>query len=132
MQAHFEIDTIASTVHVCIEGRIDGAALLALFRRYLAHPDSGPGQSSLIDLSGATRFDLDFRAINLLVTRMHRLFAPQGDTDLRHAIFAPTDIGYGIARMYQSIGADVLPARVGVFRNLDTARAFLAGETVLA
>lgn len=70
----------------------------------------------LYDLSEVQRFDADFGAISSLVSwktnRLHPV--PAGTLCV---IFAPGDVAFGMARMYQSVADDSLPFDIRVTRS---------------
>lgn len=86
------------------------------------------GYDELMDMSGvedivvpsATRV----RELAELAARMDG-----GSQPAKFAIFAPSDLAYGLGRMFESF-RDVVPhgtKRVGVFRSMEEALAFLGG-----
>lgn len=69
-------------------------------------------------------FDVDFTMLDTAaMTRIaaHRM-EPPPPADLRVAVVASGDVGFGLSRMLEQLAEDGRPLRVGVFRTVDAAR----------
>lgn len=81
-----------------LEGRITAPGMAALFAALKAEPQRTPEQNVYCDLSGLESADLSFSQV-MSLTRSRAGFYSRCQ-DVRLAIWAPGDIGYGMARMY--------------------------------
>lgn len=94
-------------------------------KRYVTDPAFARDQIQIIDLSGVSRFEADFNAVASLVSRKAELFADIVPGTLC-VLIAPTGLAYGMARMYQQLGADRLPFDMHVVST--EAEAFLLAD----
>lgn len=82
---------------------------------YLSDPNYRVGRPHLYDLSDVSLPEIEQDGIEKYVSQVsHQDFTPDG---VSVAIFAPTDILYGLARQYQSIVESRSPIKVQVFRD---------------
>ena len=87
---------------VNIEGETNLSELRDLAREYVDDPMFSIKQSQLIDLSGLT--DAKAKFLDVLTLRNFYLRAySQPERPVSVAIYAPTDLGYGISRMFSSL-----------------------------
>ncbi|MEB3419963.1 hypothetical protein ACFSDD_11335 [Salipiger marinus] len=110
-------------------GRTTATQCLGTSRTLRDHPLRRKVQGWLVDFSALEGFGSDFdemRAAVQQVALQHDGQPP--DTPL--AIYAPSDLGFGVGRMYQQICAGLLPMRIGVFREADRALAHLGQPEV--
>ena len=96
---------------------------IATLRHIRSDPEARDDQDYLVDFSRVTTFDMDFRRMLAHVNRLQEQ-VPHG-AGTATAIVAPGDVGFGLARMYQSLAEGRLPFRIGVFRSRPEAMAFL-------
>lgn len=84
-------------------------------QRLLDAPSSAMTYRHLYDLSQVTAFDADYGNISAMISwKIPRFSAiPRGTAC---ALFAPGDIAFGMARMYQMVSEDVLPFAMTVTR----------------
>ncbi len=83
-------------------------------------PDLPPGTLELLDLSEAT----DARISNAEIRRIAEVDKARPNRVARMAILAEQDVGFGLARMYQTLTSDT-PTEVEVFRRRDAAMTWL-------
>ena len=69
--------------------------------------------------------DVTVKGVHALV-QQPLIFSP----DSRRAVVVPSDLGFGMARMYQTL-RDELGGRVGVFRDFDEARRWVTSSDPL-
>lgn len=118
MPASFTIDHERRLVLSRAWGVVEDGDLQANQREVAADPRFEPGYSQLYDFSEVT----EVRATNEGVRGLVRtsVFA----RDSRRAIVAPSDIVFGMVRMYELTG-DLDPRVFRVFRNIGEAMAWL-------
>ena len=83
-------------------------------------PDVPPGTLELLDLDGAT----DVKISNAEVRRVAAVDTRRPERIVRMAILAQRDVGFGLARMYQTLTSE-MSTEVQVFRSRDEALAWL-------
>jgi len=79
-----------------------------------------PGFDHLLDLRSVTRFELTVAEVRE-ISRV-RVFG-EGS---RLAVVAPTDVGFGLSRMYEAFG-ELDEDRYRVFRGIEDAEGWLSG-----
>ncbi|WP_136442292.1 hypothetical protein [Pacificoceanicola onchidii] len=82
------------------EGHITQSDIIEGFEACLTHPLFVPGMPEFDDLSRATRIDLDFSAVHDIFRRLNAYYA---EHETRVSFYAPSDVAYGMARMYQNL-----------------------------
>ncbi|MBP0481741.1 hypothetical protein [Sagittula salina] len=113
------------------EGRVDMAMLLEAFGAHRVDPAHVPGSDVFADLTDLTEAALDFEVLRHLLTDAAMHYRTPCETRL--VFVAPTDLGYGVARMYQSMSAGLSAhERVEVLRDRTTALAALGLQPDLA
>jgi hypothetical protein len=105
-------------------GTITTDETMATLNAMRADPLADPGHQYFVDFSRVAHFDVDFGRMLSHVGRLARQ-APQRRDNSRTALFAPGDVAFGVARMYQSTGDGTLQHAVGVFRRRAEAFSFL-------
>lgn len=118
--------TYDATLHrrtVSFSGPIHDRDLLEAFEALLS-PDYDASADDLIDLSAVTHMGVSSAGL-------HRLLAMYEERDetghhTRNAIIAPTDVLYGVSRMFQALHGDGKPDELEVFRNRDDALRWIA------
>ncbi|WP_323765541.1 hypothetical protein [Marinovum sp.] len=107
-------------------GRIGPQDLADLFAALAADPARTPDQHVYCDLSGLESADLNFTQV-MSVTRARAAFYQQS-RDIRVAVWAPGDIGFGMARMYLAMMQGFKGVAAEVFRDRAAAARFLGVE----
>jgi hypothetical protein len=110
-----------------LTGVLTEAEILEEYGRLLASPEFDPTHRELVDLTDVERLDISVTGVGKAVS-MARPFDRAGIAN-RQAIVAPTDISYGISRMYQLMRHDS-PGETEIFRDLDTACRWLGVDPV--
>ncbi len=101
---------------------------ISAINTFIQMPGYRPEMAHLVDLSGVTEAAVDFNSMPGLVMRAARLghYFTQG---LHCAIYAPDDVSFGFARMYQQLAEQFLPFQTGVFHDAAGALAH-AGQDI--
>ncbi|MCT4553498.1 MAG: hypothetical protein N4A53_02320 [Pelagimonas sp.] len=104
--------------------------LLRGFRQFRHRFAATRKRTKLIDLQHVDRFDLDFDQMRRLAARVADFYCAHG---LHLVIYAPVDMSYGMARMFQSLVDAQAGLQVTVCRSETEALAAVgAGDTTLA
>jgi hypothetical protein len=93
-----KIDASDRVVTLAVSGEISDEGLLSLPAELRAAPDVAPDFGLLIDLRHAVCRDLTPKGVHDLA-RLPLVLSP----DSRRAVVVPTDFGFGMARMYQTL-----------------------------
>lgn len=113
-------------VHIVAETSLQELRTLA--QKYRADAQYSEALRQLIDLSGLTATEAGFSDVLTLRNFYNRTFAPVSQP-IRVAIFAPTSLGYGMARMFSSIMLGSPVMKVEIFANRADALAWLRIDT---
>jgi hypothetical protein len=97
-------------------GTITLPQFFAVFEAFVSDPDYLPGRPELIDLSRVEDIDIDFNRMRR-VLRMVNEQAPEVQVHTLTAIWAPTDMIFGLGRMYQQLAEMAEGIEVVVFRE---------------
>jgi hypothetical protein len=109
------IDTAAQLVILRVSGKLGDGELLSLAQYIASAPGVTPDFSFLIDLRQADGTTVTPVGVRLLA-RQRLVLSPKS----RRAVVVPTDLGYGMARMYEILREPRGGATV-VFRDYDEA-----------
>jgi hypothetical protein len=126
----YEIDREFELVVAVATGRIGDADLIDYAERLHADPDRGKAKHELVDLRHVAR-DSDVSSAG--VRQLAEFWSDRADTIAggRLAIIAPSDVGYGMSRMYQILRSDG-PDSIQVFRDLVEALRWVGVDEALA
>jgi hypothetical protein len=121
----FSIDARARRRVATFTGLIGDRELFDAYASLVHEPTYDSSLDDLIDLRGVTH-------MGVTGAGLHRLIAmyDQRESDghrTRAAIVAPTDVLYGVARMFQALRGDETPEEIEVFRSMDDALRWLTG-----
>ena len=114
----YEIDTVRRAIFSIHEGVVNDEDLLERQRIVAADPDFDPSLSQLADFSGATEILVSSEGVRALAEA--NLYSPES----KRAFVAPSDLQYGIARMFQILRDD-RPETIQIFRTREEAVAWL-------
>jgi len=116
-------DADANLLVVTLEGAIGDEDLLKYARRVVESAEIPAGHDELIDLRG---MEAGGQITTPGLRRVAALFARVDRTpdQTRVAFVASSDVGYGLARMYQAFRSES-PLDLRVFRSMREARAWL-------
>ena len=125
MPITFEIDTAENLVTITYRGLITPETNLASYLAYLDDPDACSTHHYFIDLSGPVEIDSSYDRMQSMVAHLTPLYAQRALGALT-AIFAPSDVAFGLTRMYEALNSVQGMQNVMVFRHKPDALAFLA------
>jgi hypothetical protein len=115
-----ELDVLVARWH----GDVDLQQYREGFAAYLDHEDYALGRPELCDLSGVKTLDADFKQIWSIVTMVNNQ-ASGAPVNTCCSVYAPQDVMFGVARMYQSVADSTDGVQVAVFREQAEALAHL-------
>ena len=105
-------------------GGISDDLLLTSYKEYY-HTHNWHGQlNELADLSVADFSGLTSNGMRLLIEYTEKYCKEKGIDEFFTAVYAPNDLPFGMARMYQAM-AEVSPENLQVFRELSRAEEWL-------
>jgi hypothetical protein len=116
MQVQRKIDPVARLITLTVSGELGDEELLRLGDEVAKVPGLEPDFSLLIDLRQANGQNVTSAGVRKLVARPLVLSAAS-----RRAVVVPSDLGFGMARMYEMLREDRGGA-ARVFRDYDEAR----------
>ncbi len=112
-----EIDASDRVVTLAVSGDLNDEGLLSLAAELRTAPEVEPDFGLLIDLRRAVGRDVTAKGVHDLA-RQPLVLSP----DSRRAVVVPSDFGFGMARMYQSLRDLQRAGYIRLFRGLDEAR----------
>lgn len=125
LPARVSVDPGRNAVTLELVGRLSVAEATAALAEIGADERLRQAPTGLVDATALAGIDLEARDVRQLA-----FLASQADqlwTGGRWAIVAPSDLIYGMARMYQLIRSEA-PYELGVFRSTAEARRWLAAS----
>lgn len=105
-------------------GTVGLADLVALFKRYRAHPEARFGRPALLDARAVTAVDLGFSEVFSLYSLISRCCAEAG-ARMRIAILTADDLTFGIARIFENLAETSGTIQVAIFEEESPARSWL-------
>jgi hypothetical protein len=105
-------------------GDLTATDVIASYEDFVKDPETTPLYSYLLDLSHLSMLEMDFEKMSTLSAKLAEMYAYRAPTSIT-AAYAPTDYGFGVARMYKSLSEDSAAPPFYVYRHLDTACAAL-------
>ncbi len=123
MAIKYQIDPEMGVIYVNLAGKVCDDEFSAALDQALRDPDYHVGMSGLIDFRAVERFDVSTRVIREAVTTIAKTMNGF-KYPWRTAIVAPTDMVYGLSRMYQILREGSME-EVGVFRDAGDAGKWL-------
>ena len=106
-------------------GAITDRVLIDAYGPLLRDPAFDSTQSDLVDLRDVSHMDVTSAGLHRLIA-LYKARGP-AEAHTRNAIFAPSDVLYGVARMFQSLRGEVAPAEIEIFRHFEQAERWMAG-----
>ncbi len=107
-------------------GAITDRELIDAYERLLHDPAYDSTLDDLIDLRDVKHMGVSSAGLHRLIALYDERGPAQQHT--RNAIIAPTDVLYGVSRMFQTLRGDGEPAELEVFRTCDEAERWIAGR----
>jgi hypothetical protein len=120
----WHIDVARRLATLEARGRVDVADMADAAMAMLGDPAFVPGTAQLVDLSGVEASDGSWRALASLAERGKDTEPAARLEGGRLAIVAPSDLAFGLARMY-TVAAEPLPLEARAFRDRHDALAWL-------
>ena len=119
----FTIDTTKNLLIYRPEGVINGESIMGYIQGVLRDPDYQPGLLEYIDLSGVSEWQLSHSEVEK-VTHFDNLDMAPIKKISRTGIYAPTDVAFGMARMYQAL-AEKYHSSIFISKNQDEVLKYL-------
>jgi hypothetical protein len=101
MRVSREVDRTHRVFVLRVSGELDDDGLLALAAELRSDPEAEPDLALLIDLREASGLSVTGRGVRALVAQP-MVLSPAS----RRAVVVPTDLGFGMARMYEMLRED--------------------------
>jgi len=118
---HF--DARNNILRITVEGRVTDAVMLDCYATVARYVASHPPCRGITDVSGVTEFDVSSNAIRQLAET-----PPAFPTEYMRIFVAPKAHVYGMARMFQILGAKTRP-HLHIVRTMDEAYRLLQVES---
>lgn len=122
MAIHYQIDKNLRAVFTAIQGVLEDEEPVRYLDALLRDPDYEVGLAVLVDASRLERLDLTTSGVRKLAE--YTLGAEARLQGAKVAIVAPTDVTFGVSRMYQTLRSEA-PYEISVFRTREEALAWL-------
>lgn len=122
MPAFVKVDVKNGIVYSSFEGALNDNDILAHRHVLKSHPDFNPQFSEIVDFTEVKQLKVTVQLINSMA-KGDSLYSPES----KHAVIAPHDLTYGVARLYQMLAQDTRP-NVAVVRSMTEARKFVGIE----
>ena len=122
----FSYDTAMQRRIATFRGPITDRELLDAYTALLADPAYDASYDDFIDLREVTHMGVTSAGLHRLIGMYDERESMGFST--RGAILAPTDVLYGVSRMFQTMRGEDHPDELEVFRTLDASLAWLDRE----
>ena len=119
----FSYDGSAHRRIVTFRGAISDRELLDAYESLLGDPGYDASTDDFIDLRDVTHMGVTSVGLHRLIAMFDERDSPGHIT--RTAIYAPTDVLYGVSRMFQTMRGEGHPDLLEVFRTIEQALAWL-------
>ncbi len=125
MTVNTVVDKKASVAIHTVTGEITFQEIRSSYESVHSHPDFQENMNSIWDIRDADASKFDSQE----VIKIARYFETQTKTRAKYkvAVIVSRDLEYGVSRKYQVAAAD-LPAKIGIFINLDEAKKWVTGS----
>jgi hypothetical protein len=118
-----EVDRTDRVVLLCVSGEIDDGGLLQLAAEIRTAGDVPRDFALLMDLRNASGLHVTADGVRTLVAQP-LVFSPAS----RRAVVVPTDLGFGMARMYEMLREESVGG-MRAFRDFDEARRWVMSRS---
>ena len=124
MKVNTVVDQEALTMIHTVTGEMTLGEIKSSYEAILSHPDFQEGMNSIWDMRNADASKFDRQD----VIRVARYFETQfkNRAKFKVAVIVFRDLEYDLSKIYQVAAAD-LPAKIGIFNNLEEAKKWIAG-----
>ena len=125
MKVNTVVDQEALTMIHTVTGEMTLDEIKSSYEAILSHPDFQEGMNSIWDMRNADASKFDRQD----VIRVARYFETQfkNRAKFKVAVIVFRDLEYDLSKIYQVAAAD-LPAKIGIFNNIEEAKKWLAGS----
>lgn len=113
-------------VYARYEGSVALADVTRMFAAYQQDPDFDRTLPHLVDLSRLTETDAGFAEMFALFAMYGRAYAA-ANARMRCAIFAPSDLTFGVSRIFENLAETSDWLDTAIFGNLEEATAWARG-----
>lgn len=119
------VDKKASVMIYTVTGKMTVEEIKSSYESVRSHPDFQENMNSIWDIRGADASKFDSQD----VIKVARYFETQTKNRAvyKTAVIVSRDLEYGLSKIYQVAAAD-LPAKIGVFNNLEEAKKWVTGS----
>ena len=124
MKVNTVVDQEALTIIHTVTGEMTLGEIKSSYEAILSHPEFQEGMNSIWDMRNADASKFDRQD----VIRVARYFETQfkNRAKFKVAVIVFRDLEYDLSKIYQVAAAD-LPAKIGIFINLEEAKKWIAG-----
>ena len=125
MKVNTVVDQEALTMIHTVTGEMTLGEIKSSYEAILSHPEFQEGMNSIWDMRNADASKFDRQD----VIRVARYFETQfkNRAKFKVAVIVFRNLEYDLSKIYQVAAAD-LPAKIGIFNNLEEAKKWLAGS----
>ena len=128
MPITFSINFDDNYLIAAYSGRISDEEMLASWKGFFQGEMWVPGLNELIDLSQADLNGITANGLEQLVNYAKTVYEEHDIHSVKIAVYAPENIHYGIARMYEALTFNN-PQSADVFRSIQEAKSWLKETT---
>jgi hypothetical protein len=124
MDGSFEIDKTARVARIVVSGKFCGDDMLEIAIRLFDNPDYSPDMHTIFDARNLDMYDVSGDGMRGHVTRCIDFLVRNGYTG-KTAWVAKHGLGFGMARMYESLRELNLSSPIRVFEDLAAAEEWI-------
>jgi hypothetical protein len=128
MPITFSINFDGGYLIAAYTGKISDEEMLASWKGFFQGEKWVPGLNELIDLSQADLNGITANGLEQLIDYAKTVYEKHNIHSVRIAVYAPENIHYGLARMYEALTFDY-PQSADVFRSIKEAESWLKEKT---
>lgn len=115
-------------VVVVYSGRFGDMEMLNAWKKLYEDKEWVPGLNEIVDCSQVDGTDVTSDGLEHLAEYTNGVFSKHGIHSVKVAIYAPTNLPFGMSRIYQSKACE-LSEKVRVFRSMHEAISWIRGVT---
>ena len=105
-------------------GNLTDVELLDGYKNFFEGGQWKPGLNEFVDMSAAVNSEISSDAIKQLAEYCEELYKSHSIDAIKTAVYAPSDLSYGIARMYTGWSGES-PESIQTFRDYEEAKGWL-------